>query len=624
MGYVKPQALYKALTADVKSHLPTLSDSELSSAKDLNFWPGISVKEAACVSLLKSLLKKYIATSEEADKAAIDDFIQCNDEMSRSETNYKERLHTLSSLEHICLGELKGMFHSCLDPIGHRDGIYSLSTICSNIDVGSGSSVGASGGTLYHKLFSSQMTCTNVSLMRLFSAYTSLNSTLGEALTECTSTFGPAKIVRGSSLSCTAKNTEISRAICTEPILNMLFQKGIEHVLCKRLIDVFGIDITIQPRIQAHLAMVGSLSNKIATLDLSSASNRIPYWIFRNEEYVPPVMAELIDLTRSPMTRIPGKGYVQLHMVSSMGNATTFPLMTLFLCCCIAAAYKALGIKLIRPRVVKHTYYDPRIETYGNFGVFGDDMALDAKAYRLVVTMLELHGLVVNHSKSFCDGDFRESCGFDYISGHEIRGVYCKSLKTQQDRLSLLNNLLMWSHNHEVHLNHTVKLLMGSVSILPVPSYENDCSGIKVPSCVLGDIGRLEFNEYGSFAYKRWVPISISVPADHIGRYFRESESNTHLKLVRNGLRKPSGVVVKHLTKLASNPAGLLICVSEGSLLGGGLSLRNDNPLYRKTLSVGPCWDFIDKSTSRFSERGWSNWVTGWATEELLAGLTNR
>jgi hypothetical protein len=69
------------------------------------------------------------------------------------------------------------------------------------------------------------------------------------------------------------KNALTDRSIVVEPMLNSMFQIGIGDYIARRL-RVFGIDISDQTRNQ-NLALEGSISNALATLDLSSASDTI-------------------------------------------------------------------------------------------------------------------------------------------------------------------------------------------------------------------------------------------------------------------------------------------------------------------------------------------------------------
>jgi len=154
-----------------------------------------------------------------------------------------------------------------------------------------------------------------------------------------------------------------------------------------------------------------------------------------------------------------------------MGNAFTFPLQTTIFACLVAAAYRILDIKLERPD--EHTD--------GNFAVFGDDIIVDHRAYGLVVRCLGILGFTVNREKSFNEGLFRESCGSDFFSGRNVRGVYVSRLLTDGDVYSAINRLNRWSTTHGIYLPNAVRYLRGGCRFIGVPLDEADDAGIKIP-----------------------------------------------------------------------------------------------------------------------------------------------
>jgi hypothetical protein len=58
--------------------------------------------------------------------------------------------------------------------------------------------------------------------------------------------------------------------------------------------------------------------------------------------------------------------------------------------------------------------------------VYGDDIIVPTEMATSTMVTLETFGLRVNHSKSYCTGFFRESCGGDYYKGVDITPVYCR------------------------------------------------------------------------------------------------------------------------------------------------------------------------------------------------------
>jgi hypothetical protein len=177
-----------------------------------------------------------------------------------------------------------------------------------------------------------------------------------------------------------------------------------------------------------------------------------------------------------------------------MGNAFTFPLQTIFFLSLVYGAYKILGIKAEFP-------YG---QSLGNLAVFGDDIIVVREAYDLVVRLLGLCGFSVNVDKSFNQGLFRESCGRDYYSGYNVRGVYLQTLRDMIDRYSAINRLNVWSATHSIPLHRTVSYLMKGCRYIPVPFDEMDTAGVKVPLRSLK--GRVTHSQTGGTMY-RYVEI---------------------------------------------------------------------------------------------------------------------
>jgi hypothetical protein len=89
-----------------------------------------------------------------------------------------------------------------------------------------------------------------------------------------------------------------------------------------------------------------------------------------------------------------------IHCYAPMGNATTFPVQSLvFWAICVAS-------------LQRQGFHQP-----GAAFVFGDDIIIPSKQTPGVIEDLESFGLLVNRTKSFWRGAFRESCGVDAFNG---------------------------------------------------------------------------------------------------------------------------------------------------------------------------------------------------------------
>lgn len=217
------------------------------------------------------------------------------------------------------------------------------------------------------------------------------------------------------------------RPIAIEPPGNVFLQLGIDAAFRRRL-RVVGNSIDNQEK-NRLLALLGSKSGLLATLDLSNASDTLHRELVR--ALLPEAWFELLDRVRSPFGLLPDGTAWRYAKMSSMGNATTFVLETAVFWAAAQAVSKCFGA---------------RTDT---IAVFGDDIIIDAYLYRHLVIYLELMGCQPNEAKSFAAGPVRESCGVDAFDGSDIRPVFLKRFpQTDLDIYSDRNRLHLWWKRH--------------------------------------------------------------------------------------------------------------------------------------------------------------------------------
>ncbi len=460
---------------DYASELPVYLEADLFLSGwngSLNPYPGMTERQFAMMSLRKSLMKKFVKDDSNllADNKALELFLTNN---SNCQSYIPTGDTQISSAEAIAIGEAKEFIYrffydSSEDFGGVSMPILNLHSITDNFGFGPGASVGCKTEDFLSKVGSSSMAATDQSLHVLFMQAISEDRVWSDVESIRLLNRG-FDIVPGSRTSFVPKTAEISRTICTEPLVNMMFQKGIGTVITQRLKRSCGIDLRSQPDKNRILARLGSETGKFGTIDLSSASDSVSLGLVK--EFFPPHVDSWLRKVRSPVTALPSGEQVELHMVSSMGNGFTFPLQTLFFCSLVYGAYRVLGIPFERPFR----------QSLGNFAVFGDDIIVVKEAYDLLTRLLCCCGFKVNVDKSFNEGLFRESCGCDYYYGYNVRGVYIQYLRDVCDSYSAINRLNRWSVRHGITLYHTVSYLRKGVRSLWIPFDESDTAGIMVP-----------------------------------------------------------------------------------------------------------------------------------------------
>lgn len=466
---------------------------------------------------------------------ALDLFLSENERMK----NFDVRPNT--SLDEILLNETKLRFR---DVFECDDIWWTIGECFAYGRTGPGSSRLAKGQSFYEKLFASPLSMTSSSLYNHYVQALERLPSWGTANQIRSHMFGEV-LTRESRLSFVPKTDSIARTICTEPSLNMFFQLGMKSMIEKKLLHVFGIDMAIQPDRNRRLTRIGSLDGSFSTIDLSSASDNFSLtllrWLLR------PHSAALatIESLRTGHTLLPDGSSVELHMVSTMGNGFTFPLQTLLFSCAVAATYRTYDIK---------PYNRPDGQ---NFGVFGDDIVVRTEVYDRLCRLLGLLGFKVNSDKSFSKGFFRESCGHDYFLGRDVRGVYIKDLSTQQARYSAINRLNEWSSRSGILLPRTVRYLLRSVRYLPVPRWEADVSGIRIPLWML-DPYRSTYRLYEPIPNRKKIECPECV---------RRKEPCPHI-----------------------NSEGALVSLLHGSLRGGRITSRQDVVQYALETKESSLW----------------------------------
>lgn len=234
---------------------------------------------------------------------------------------------------------------------------------------------------------------------------------------------GGLLIVEGNRVITVPKNFKTDRVIAIEPRMNMYIQKGIGRMIRKRLLRV-GVDLNDQAT-NRNLAFQASISGKLATVDLSMASDTVSLELVRT--LLPVDWVEALEQCRSPSGVLPSGGRVDYQKFSSMGNGYTFELESLIfwaLCSAVTESLKLSGATI---------------------SVYGDDLIVPSVCFEPLSEVLEYCGFKVNAKKSFNTGLFRESCGFHAFAGCDVSPFYIRrGIERRLDLFLLHNNLYRW------------------------------------------------------------------------------------------------------------------------------------------------------------------------------------
>lgn len=262
------------------------------------------------------------------------------------------------------------------------------------------------------------------------------------------------QILRGNRFTTVPKSAKTDRGICIEPGGNVYLQLALGGFIRRRL-SRFGIDLERGQSIHRSLARESSLTGRLATIDLSSASDTVSYRLV--QLLLPDAWHDLLSALRSPVTEIDGK-HVRLEKFSSMGNGFTFELETLIFAA-ITAACQNSGIRSLGQDVF----------------VYGDDILTPAANSEEVLSALRFFGFVPNTAKTFVSGPFKESCGGDYFQGVDVRPHQVKESPDEPTAWITLANGLhrrWFDHRMQSRLYRARERVLGFI-----PTHLRRCGG---------------------------------------------------------------------------------------------------------------------------------------------------
>ncbi|UJQ85322.1 MAG: putative replicase protein [Alehxovirus allonemorisadaptatum] len=229
-----------------------------------------------------------------------------------------------------------------------------------------------------------------------------------------------------SRLIAVPKTLKGPRLIASEPVSHQWCQQTLLDFFVTRLAETpirKSIHFRDQTR-NGQLALRASHTQSHATIDLSSASDRLSCWVVERMFRRSPSLVQALHASRTRwvVNTIDRKSpqFHKLRKFACMGSACTFPVQSYVFC---MLAISAVLIKRGLP---------VRLDTVGKISrevlVFGDDIIVPMDAFEVLQGLLAAFGLKVNHKKTFGTGKFRESCGVDAYDGHDVTPAYATAI----------------------------------------------------------------------------------------------------------------------------------------------------------------------------------------------------
>lgn len=372
----------------------------------------------------------------------------------------------------------------------------------------------------------------------------------------------PVHLVRGNKVCTVPKNYKTDRTIAIEPDMNIFVQKGIGRMIRRRLARQ-GIDLNSQ-RENQDMALLGSIFDNLATVDMSMASDTVSYELVA--DLVPEPWLAALEQCRSPEGVLPSGEWITYQKFSSMGNGYTFELESLIFYALASAVIEVLELK------------DRRI------AVFGDDVIINSEAIPLFRQVLAYCGFKFNDKKSFVEGPFRESCGKHYFSGYDVTPFYVRRpIRKLMDLFLLHNNLYRWCARNQWNTlwdrEKVNRLLLRLRGYAPnnwrrprIPDGYGDGAFIGTFDQCLPRVPKGKRSTWEGFEVEVLQEVQVSRESERPGRllkslFFLETRSDSHLSYLSN--QEWSGGVslnpkVRVVTTLVQQYPGVHPCIAQG------------------------------------------------------------
>lgn len=264
---------------------------------------------------------------------------------------------------------------------------------------------------------------------------------------------GPSNLVfrESSKLITVPKNAKTDRTIAVEPGFNIWFQKALGRMIRRRL-RRYGYDLDSNSK-SWGLALLGSLTNEIATVDFDSASDNIARLVI--EYLFPEDWYFVLDSCRSQYVAHADGSIHKLNKFSSMGNGFTFELESLIFVLAAEVVSEAIG---------------GRRES---ISVFGDDITIDSTCFHTFASFTSFLGFSVSKEKSFYDGPFRESCGAYFFKGICCKPYFLrKQIRELRSVYKFANGVRHLAHRHNNYYGCDSRfrsLHTQAISLIPEP-----------------------------------------------------------------------------------------------------------------------------------------------------------
>lgn len=277
------------------------------------------------------------------------------------------------------------------------------------------------------------------------------------------------------------KTLKAPRLIASEPIAHQYIQLGMMRWIRKHLPSPLRITIDFLDQLPSRAAChKASIQGDIATVDLSSASDRLSCWTVERVFRTNPSVLEALHACRTRWLRnATGVGepyFLVLKKFAAMGSGTTFPVQSI--------VYALAGIAAILYEGNGKVSYDTITRAARRIRVFGDDIILPSHAVPSLALLLRHLQLKVNVMKTHYMGHFRESCGMDSYNGFDVTPLYLRDLELGQSAEDIVSWIDVSNNAYSKGLWHLSEAMLRTIpsetmALLPQSDEEMGCLSIR-------------------------------------------------------------------------------------------------------------------------------------------------
>lgn len=302
------------------------------------------------------------------------------------------------------------------------------------------------------------------------------------------------------------KTLTAPRIIAIEPVCMQYTQQALARYIIKSLdtawLTTGHINFSDQET-NRRLAIYASKTGKLATVDLSSASDRVPLSLAAHMFDSRPELRDAILACRSKRAQINRGQVIDLHKFASMGSALCFPVESMyFYTLCVMALLVKHNLSVTQRNIYLVSRW---------IFVYGDDLIIPVDGVDEIIDNLQKYYCKVNTTKSFWTGKFRESCGMDAYNGEEVTPTYVRTtppndLRSSGEVMSWISTSnLFYKKGYWLTSQCLLKRCESITGTLPVVGH--NCSGLGIHSYQRNaSIGRWGLR-YQRPEVKTWVAV---------------------------------------------------------------------------------------------------------------------